>query len=130
MNHMTYTIHFDGSSKPNPGEMTSAYVIKDDEENIVCSETINGGMGTSNQAEYIGLYNGVKKACELGCKHIKIFGDSQIVIYQISGKYKCKKPKLQYYRDKIKDLLLTKFYTWEVFHVMRKFNKEADKLTR
>jgi len=130
MNHRTYTIHFDGSSKPNPGIMTSAYIIKDDDEKNIFSETIQGGDGTSKLAEYIGLYHGVKKASELGCKHIKIVGDSELIINQVLGKYKCKKPKLLYYRDKIKDLLLTKFFTWELWHVLRKYNKEADKLTR
>jgi len=130
MNNVAYTIYFDGSSKPNPGIMTSAYIIKDDDEKQIFSETVNGGDGTSNLAEYIGLYHGVKKASELGCKHIKIIGDSELIIRQVLGKCKCKKSTLLYYRDKIKILLLTKFFTWEMVHVLRKYNKEADKLTR
>ena len=30
-----YTCHFDGSAKPNPGEMTIGGVIKDSEGNII-----------------------------------------------------------------------------------------------
>lgn len=131
MNNITYTIHFDGSCKPNPGVMTSAYIIKDNNKKILFSETIHGyGEGTSNLAEYIGLYKGVKKASELDYKHIKIIGDSELIVNQVLGKYKCKKPNLLYYRNKIKELLLTKFFTWEIVHVLRKYNKEADKLTR
>ena len=37
-----------------------------------------------------GAIAGLKKALELDCKHIKLFGDSQLVIYQLSGRYSCK----------------------------------------
>lgn len=132
MNFKTYTLNFDGSSKPNPGIMTSAYIIHDG-DNIVKSETISGGEGTSNVAEYIGLFEGIKTALELGCKHITIVGDSELVIKQIlgskNGGYKCNKPRLKSYRDKIRTLLM-KFHTYEIMHVLRKNNKDADKLCR
>ena len=130
MNNNTYTINFDGSSKPNPGIMTSAYLIKDDDGKVIMSEVISGyGEGTSNLAEYIALFHGVKKANELGYKHIKIIGDSELIINQVTQKFKCKKPTLLYYRNKIIELL-TNFYTWDITHVLRKYNKEADKLCR
>jgi len=125
------TLNFDGSSKPNPGIMTSGYIIKDyHDDGVLFSETIsNGAKGTSNEAEYIGLLSGIKKALELGVKHIKIIGDSELVIFQVTGKYKCKKPHLLKYRDEIQ-ILLKKFHTYDIQHVLRKHNKEADKLTR
>lgn len=131
MKMIVCTLHFDGSSKPNPGIMTSGYIIKDYyDENVLFSETIsNGADGTSNEAEYIGLLSGIKKALELGIKHIKIIGDSELVIFQVTGKYRCKKPHLLKYRDEIQ-ILLKKFHTYDIKHVLRKHNKEADKLTR
>ena len=44
----TVILNFDGSSKPNPGEMTSAYVIRTVDDKLMHSETIKGGHGTSN----------------------------------------------------------------------------------
>jgi len=125
----TMILNFDGSSKPNPGEMTSAYVIRDTNNKLIHSETIKGGHGTSNVAEYIGLYEGLKKAVEKGYKHVKIYGDSELVIFQITGKYKCKKATLKPYRDKILELL-KQLHTYEITQVLRKFNKEADGLCR
>lgn len=129
MNNLTYTIHFDGSSRPNPGIMTAGYVIQDDDKKVITSASISGGDGTSNEAEYIGLLSGILKALELGFKHVKIFGDSQLIVNQVLGKFKCKKPRLIKYRDEIQTLL-KKFYTYELTQVPRNQNKEADKLTR
>ncbi len=126
---VTYTLHFDGSSKPNPGEMTSGYLITDPDGSIIASETIKGGQGTSNKAEYIGLYQGVKKAVAIGVKHIEIFGDSQLVVNQVNGNFRCKKAGLKYYRDEIQKLT-TNFHTFVITHVPRKQNKQADKLCR
>lgn len=129
MNLRTYTLNFDGSSKPNPGEMTSAYIIKDDDDNVIFSETLNGGHGTSNIAEYIGLYKGLEKAVSIGIKHIKIIGDSELVINQVNGNFRCNKPKLLHYRDKINELIKN-FHTFSLTQVLRKFNKDADKMCR
>jgi ribonuclease HI len=131
MNFVLYTLNFDGSSKPNPGIMTSGYLIKDYyDDRVIFSETISGGAkGTSNEAEYIGLLTGIKKALELNVKHIKIIGDSELIIFQVTGKYKCKKPHLLKYRNEIQKLL-KEFYTYDIQHVLRKHNKEADALTR
>jgi ribonuclease HI len=128
-NFETVYLSFDGSSKPNPGEMTSAYVIKDDQNKLIKSETIQGGQGTSNEAEYIGLYRGLKKVVEMGYKHVKIQGDSQLVIFQVKGQFKCRKAKLVAYMTKIVELL-KEVHTYELTHVKREFNKEADKLCR
>jgi ribonuclease HI len=129
MNNITYTIHFDGSSRPNPGMMTAGYVIQDDDKKVITSASVSGGEGTSNEAEYIGLLSGILKALELGLKHVQIFGDSQLIINQVLGKFKCKKPRLIQYRDEIQ-ALLKKFYTYELAQVPRNQNKQADKLTR
>ena len=128
-NFETVIINFDGSSKPNPGEMTSAYVIRDINHKLIHSQTIVGGHGTSNEAEYIGLYEGLKKTVKLGYKHVKIYGDSQLIIFQVAGKFKCKKARLIAWRDKVLELL-EQVHTYELTHVKRKFNKEADALCR
>jgi len=128
--HIMYKISFDGSAKPNPGRMTSAYVIRNIHSDFIFSETIEStGEGTSNLAEYIGLYNAVKKALEIGCRYVKIFGDSELIINQVNGKFKCNKPTLIYYRNKIQEIL-PQFHTYELTHVPRAQNKEADRLCR
>ena len=41
------------------------------------------GVGTNNVAEYRGLILGLKYAIRLGFKRIKVYGDSQLVCYQV-----------------------------------------------
>jgi ribonuclease HI len=110
--------------------MTSSYLIHDQDGNLIASETINGGDGTSNQAEYIGLLYGVEQAIRFGVKHVKIIGDSELIINQVKGNYKCKNANLIIYRDRIQQLLKDFFWTHELNHVNRKLNKQADKLCR
>lgn len=124
----TYQIHFDGGCRPNPGEMSSAYIIRNMGGVIISSECIKGGHGTSNVAEYIALHKGLEKAIELGIKHIEIYGDSQLVIQQINGTNQAKNAKMKYYRDSVRELL-KKFHTYKLLHIPRKFNQEADKLS-
>jgi ribonuclease HI len=109
--------------------MTSGYIIHDDSERVLSSASVQGGDGTSNEAEYIGLLEGIRKAQALGLMHVKIFGDSQLIVNQVLGIFKCKKPKLLKYRNEIQTLL-KKFYTYELTQVPRNQNKQADKLTR
>lgn len=123
-----YVLHFDGSSKPNPGQMTSAYVIRRNDK-LIHSDTLYLGMGTSNQAEIFSLFYGVRKAVELGIEVIEIYGDSQLVINQVLGKFKIKQHILQVYHKKIKHLL-SKFKSYKITWVSRKQNQEADKMCR
>ncbi len=46
-------------------------------------------------AEYRGLILGLEKALELGIQQARIMGDSQLVIYQVSGDWKVKKLHLR-----------------------------------
>lgn len=129
MGKLKYVMHFDGSSKPNPGDMISAYIIEDENNHVLFAETIKSGNGTSNRAEYIGLYSGIKKAKELGFVNLDILGDSELIINQVKGNCRCTKPPLRYYRDRIRNLL-KEFDSWSLTHVLRNENKKADKLCR
>jgi ribonuclease HI len=83
-------IYFDGAAEPsNPGPAAGAAVIDlPTGESFIA--TVDLGVQTNNVAEYSAAICGLKKALELGCKRIKVFGDSQLVIYQLSGR-----PQLQ-----------------------------------
>lgn len=42
-----------------------------------------GGYHTNNQAEYAGLIAGLEAALDLGCRNIKVKGDSTLIIRQV-----------------------------------------------
>ena len=85
-------------------------------------------MATNNQAEYAGLIYGLNKAAELNINSLSVYGDSQLVIRQMTGKYKCKSPHLIDLHNEAKKLS-EKFTHIEYTHVLRHLNKRADELS-
>ena len=61
-------------------------------------------------------------------KKIKIEGDSNLIIQQISGKWKVKEPSLKPLFEAVMKLLID-FEVEYIRHVYREFNKIADGLT-
>ncbi|KAG5553224.1 hypothetical protein RHGRI_011177 [Rhododendron griersonianum] len=49
---------------------------------------------TNNQAEYEALIIGLEIAKELNIRHLSVSGDSQLIIRQVTGQYKCYHPLL------------------------------------
>lgn len=52
---------------------------------------------TNNRAEYGALIIGLEMALELGLKHLEVFGDSQLVIKQLTNEYKCRDTNIAAY---------------------------------
>jgi len=97
------TLHFDGGAKPNPGIGTFGYVIRSNETETVLEEAgglckkdgITRSNVTNNEAEYEGLIIGMERAYDLGTCNLIIKGDSELVINQMNGVYKCKSINLK-----------------------------------
>jgi ribonuclease HI len=122
-----YTGAFDGGATPNPGDMKIGGFIKLHGKTIFrYSDSI--GYGTNNIAEYASLLKLVKQAQRLGIQNIYIQGDSQLVINQVNGEWKARDPRMKQYRDRV-IATLKHIKKWEIKHVVRKHNQEADSLT-
>jgi ribonuclease HI len=122
-----YILKFDGASKGNPGLAGTGMVIyKNNEE--VWSSCKYIGHKTNNQAEYSALIFGLKGALELGIKSLSVYGDSLLVINQITGLYKVKSDSLlELHKEAVE--LKTHFDYIEFNHVYRENNKRADGLS-
>ena len=103
-------------------------VIKFDEE-ILFSFSENIGVKTNNEAEYIALITGIKLCIDNKISNISIFADSELVVNQIKGDYKVKNERMAALHKKTHDLLL-KLNSWEIEHVLRDLNTEADELSK
>ena len=123
-----YTGHFDGSSKPNPGAMRIGGYIKNS-SGIIHEYSIGLGQGTNNEAEYKAFLKILSDAERLGITKIKIYGDSALVVNQVTGKWKCNDSRMQQFKDQAQ-MIMSRFEFIEVHHVPRKQNSRADKLTR
>jgi len=98
-NGQTYEIVFDGGSLGNPGEGYGSYVIEGP-DGYRAHEQLSFGNGvTNNQAEYMTLIAALAHLREehLGTARqlrLVIRGDSQLVLNQLSGRYKVRNPGL------------------------------------
>ena len=124
--------YFDGSSIPNPGEMKiGGYIIDRETNKVICEYSEELGKGTNNQAEYLSLIKLLELAHENGITSISLKGDSKLVVNQLAKvkPWKCNNFALKVYRDRCK-ILLNGFSEWDLTHIYRDQNQEADSLTR
>lgn len=124
-------LRFDGGSRGNPGIAGCGYVITI-YPNTTREERIVGGLYlgdqiTNNYAEYTGLIEGLRRASSNKVTDIFIEGDSMLVIKQVSGKWKVSSQNIMPLYEEAKSLLET-FYHYELLHISRNNNKEADEL--
>jgi ribonuclease HI len=122
-----YILKFDGCSKGNPGLAASGAVLYHQNKEVWSDSLFLGNNFTNNQAEYSGLILGLEHAKELGIKMIKVEGDSQLIINQMKGTYRCQSKQLLDLHNKAKDLEKN-FEVIEYFHIYRTENKRADQL--
>jgi len=123
-----YKLNFDGCSKGNPGLAGAGAVLYDCDKEIWSNYSFVGDCCTNNQAEYSGLILGLEKARELNIKHLKVEGDSLLIINQMKGLYKCKSSNLIELYNKAKELE-SYFENIQYFHVLRNKNTRADFLS-
>ena len=120
-------IRFDGACRGNPGESAAGYTIREDGKPIAM-KGVRLGVMTNNQAEYESLILALTEASKLtGKKEVKIFADSALVVHQVNGDWKINHPVLAEKRRKVVELLRN-FTSFEICHVPREENAEADAL--
>lgn len=117
----------DGASFGNPGAAGIGAVVKAGGRTLEISEPI--GVTTNNVAEYSALIRGLEEARALGADEITVCLDSELVVRQLSGRYRVKSQSLMPYFNKARALLGT-FRKTTVKHVPREQNSHADRLSK
>ncbi len=84
---------FDGASRGNPGPAGAGAALLDGRGEILwrCAEPL--GERTNNEAEYLALILLLEEADRRGAS-VDIRGDSQLVVNQVTGRWKIKEPRL------------------------------------
>ncbi len=120
-------IHTDGASRGNPGPAAIGVVIRDEQGRVIAKISEAIGRTTNNRAEYFALIAGLEEALRLGAERVDLRMDSELIVRQLTGKYRSKELKALH---KQTHQLLLKFKSYSIQHIPRERNKEADALTR
>ena len=85
---MKLIINTDGLSKGNPGTAAIGATIKDERGKMLATISQRIGITTNNVAEYKALIAALQQALKMGGTQVEIRADSELMIRQLSGKYK------------------------------------------
>lgn len=127
----TLIVHADGGARGNPGLAASAFVITTQSGKLIKKFSESLGVATNNFAEYKAVLFALEwilKNLKLNVKDIYFYLDSELVIKQLTGKYKIKNPTLLELAMRVK--FLEKKLKKNIFyrHIPRSQNKLADYL--
>jgi ribonuclease HI len=84
---------------------------------------------TNNQAEYEALLFGLELLNCMGVKHVKAFGDSQLVVQQVLEEYQCFDGTLNSYLEKCWGIIHS-FNEFSIRHISRVENHRANNLAQ
>jgi ribonuclease HI len=119
--------HTDGGARGNPGPAGYGVVIHDAGGSKVAALSQYLGKQTNNFAEYQALIGALEYAAEHGPKALKVISDSELLVRQIKGIYKVKEPTLRDLHGRARQLI-NKLEWFDIEHVLRGHNREADEL--
>ena len=127
MKDETLTLEFDGGSRGNPGPAGIGVVIRAADGTPLLTLGRYIGKATNNVAEYTALNTALEEAKRLGAKRVKIRGDSELVVRQMTGVYRVKHPDLIPLHRQATDLM-AEFDEATIEHNYREKNELADRL--
>ncbi len=120
-------LYIDGASRGNPGPAGVGVLILDKNRKRLKELYKYIGDTTNNIAEYNALIYGLEEALKLSPDEIVINLDSELVARQMNGEYRVKNPDIKLLFEKASHILRN-FKIFEIKHIDRSKNKEADKL--
>lgn len=127
MNAKSVLIWVDGAARGNPGPAAISAVIKDEQGATLARISRCIGKTTNNQAEYRALIAALEKAVQLGARKVSVYSDSELVVRQITGRYRVKKAELKPLFQKVTQLQ-SRLESFSISHIPRCQNTEADRL--
>ena len=119
--------HIDGGARGNPGPAGYGVALEDQDGRRVAGLSQYLGHRTNNFAEYSGLLAALDYALAHGPKALKVISDSELMVRQIKGVYKVRNAALRELYDKAQQLI-RQLEWFEIGHVLRESNREADRL--
>lgn len=123
-----FYINIDGSSRRNPGPAGIGVAVCDTHGRVIKEISHSIGIRTNNQAEYEALLCALRECAGLTGSAV-IRTDSELLYYQMTGRYRVKEPGLKPLNTEAKRLLAG-LSAVRLELVRREQNKAPDKLAR
>jgi len=120
-------VETDGAARNNPGPAGIGAVVRTPDGEVLGEIAEGLGETTNNVAEYTAVIRGLEEAKRLGAHEVLLRSDSQLLINQLTGRYRVKAPHLQPLHRRVRALLAA-FAKVDLEHVPRERNVEADRL--
>jgi ribonuclease HI len=125
--HPWVEVFLDGASRGNPGPAGLGVVFRQEDGPVLLTMKEYLGEVTNNVAEYRALLAALAEAARRGLKRLRIHTDSQLMQRQLVGVYRVRQPHLRrLHEEALRGLTFLEQY--EILHVPRELNKEADGL--
>jgi ribonuclease HI len=121
------TLYFDGSVC-NEGQGIGIVLISPSDVSFDFSSRLKTYC-TNNQAEYEALLFGLELLYCMGVKHVKAFGDSQLVVQQVLEEYQCFDGTLNSYLERCWSIIHS-FDEFSIQHISRVENHRANNLAQ
>jgi len=132
-----WLMQFDGAANPNPGPASAGAVLwspmdLDGKRSPIFESGKYLGKATNNIAEVQGLLLGLQIAAMRGARELLIEGDSELIIFHQTGKYKVSDKNLKVWWANIQAAMMdeTSFDWIAIRQVRREHNERADSITK
>jgi len=119
--------YVDGGARGNPGPAGFGVRIENQNGEKVTELSEYLGRQTNNFAEYSGLIAALEYAIAHNYRGLRVISDSELMVRQIKGIYKVRNENLRPLYERAK-ALIHKLDYFEIGHVLRGKNKDADRL--
>ena len=120
-------INTDGGARGNPGPAAIGAVLRAPDGRVLAEVAEALGVATNNVAEYTAVLRALERAAELGVRRVDLRSDSKLLVEQLNGRWRIKKPTLQVLNQKVRDAA-RRFDDVRYSHVRREQNTDADAL--
>jgi ribonuclease HI len=124
-------MYFDGASSWEGAGAGVLFVAPGDEFIIPFSYRLQWDIDyTNNVCEYEALVLGLEAARKLKIENLIVYGDAELIVKQIRQQYQAKHPRLRSYRNCTWDLIENFFSSFNIHHIPRAENQQADSLAK
>lgn len=120
-------VYTDGAARGNPGPAGAGAIVTSPEGEVLAEVAEGLGETTNNVAEYTAAIRGLEAAAAVGAREVVLRTDSQLLVHQLSGRYRVRATHLQPLHQRVR-ALAAGFDRVRFEHVPRERNVEADRL--